>query len=373
MAKPRRKHRRHSRHYLDLGSRYRIGSPPGALEPHPEAAPTVVRRTVYDTDTVHEERFEGTIPRNKLAREPNRVLWLDVVGLGSVDAFKHIIATFSLHALAVEDVLHQRQRPKAEVYGDTLFIVVRIPHLHEGGMTFEQVSLFLGRDFVLTFQEEEADCFGTIRERLRRKQGRVRQNGADYLAYAILDSAIDQYLPLADTMGDRLDQMEREILSSADSAVVQRLLEFRGDLNQLRRNVAPARDAVAAMASLSGTLVSEETKIYLRDCQDHIVQLNEVTESYGDTVAALVSIHLSLASQRLNEVMKVLTVFAALFMPLSFIAGVYGMNFDPKASPYNMPELGWAYGYPSVLVVMLLLAAGLVLFFRRRGWLGKST
>ena len=356
MTKARRKHRRHSR-------RYRVGSPPGALEPHPEAAPTVLRRTVYDANTVHEERFENTIPKNKLAREPNRVLWLDVVGLGSAEALKHLVASFSLHALAVEDVLHQRQRPKAEVYGDTLFIVVRIPHVREGGMAFEQVSMFLGRDFVLTFQEEEGDCFDSVRERLRRKQGRVRQNGPDYLVYTLLDSAIDQYLPLADSMGDRLDEMEREVLSSSDSAVVQRLLDLRSDLNQLRRNVAPARDAVAAMASLAGTLVSDETKIYLRDCQDHIVQLNEVTESYGDTVSALVSIHLSL---------KVLTVFASLFMPLSFIASLYGMNFDPAVSPYNMPELKWGYGYPAVLLAMLLLAGGLVFFFRRRGWLGGS-
>ncbi|MFZ1865511.1 MAG: magnesium/cobalt transporter CorA [Polyangiales bacterium] len=372
MTKARRKHRRHSRHYLDLGSRYRVGSPPGALEPHPEAAPTVLRRTTYDANTVHEERFENTIPKDKLAREPNRVLWLDVVGLGSEEALKHLVESFSLHALAVEDVLHQRQRPKAEVYGDTLFIVVRIPHVREGGMAFEQVSMFLGRDFVLTFQEEEGDCFDSVRERLRRKQGRVRQNGPDYLVYTLLDSAIDQYLPLADSMGDRLDEMEREVLSSSDSAVVQRLLDLRSDLNQLRRNVAPARDAVAAMASLAGTLVSDETKIYLRDCQDHIVQLNEVTESYGDTVSALVSIHLSLASHRLNEVMKVLTVFASLFMPLSFIASLYGMNFDPAVSPYNMPELKWGYGYPAVLLAMLLLAGGLVFFFRRRGWLGGS-
>ncbi|KPK17339.1 MAG: hypothetical protein AMJ62_01400 [Myxococcales bacterium SG8_38] len=369
MKKARRKNRR-SRHYLDLGNRYRVGSPPGVLEPHPEAAPTVIRRMVYDAEGFSEERFEKSIPKNKLSREANRVLWLDVVGLGSAEALKHIVTTFNLHALAVEDVLHQRQRPKAEVYGDTLFIVVRIPHLNEGSTTFEQVSMFLGRDFVLTFQEEEGDCFDSVRERVRRRQGRVRHGGADYLAYAILDSAIDQYLPLADSMGDRIDEMEREILSKSDSSVVQRLLDLRGDLNHLRRNLTPARDAVAAMASIAGTLVSDETKIYLRDCQDHIVQLNEVTESYGDTVSALVSIHLSLASQRLNEVMKVLTVFAALFMPLSFIAGVYGMNFDPDASPYNMPELGWAYGYPLVLVVMAVLAGSLVLYFRRRGWLG---
>ena len=325
---------------------------------------------VYDAESFIEERFEKAIPKNKLHPEVGRVLWLDVVGLGSAEALAHIVTAFNLHALAVEDVLHQRQRPKSEIYGDTLFIVVRIPHLHDGATTFEQVSVFLGRDFVLTFQEEEGDCFDAVRERIRRKQGRVRNGRADYLAYALLDSAIDQYLPLADSMGDRIDEMERAILSRSDSSVVQRLLDLRGDLNHLRRNLNPARDAVAAMASIAGPLVSDDTKIYLRDCQDHIVQLNEVTESYNETVSALVSIHLSLASQRLNEVMKVLTVFAAVFMPLSFIAGVYGMNFDPDASPYNMPELGWAFGYPIVLALMAVVGGGLVYYFRRRGWLG---
>ncbi len=327
---------------------------------------------MYDATSHTEERFEKAIPKHKLSREPSRVLWLDVVGLGSLDVLRHIVTTFDLHPLAVEDVLHQRQRPKAEVYEDTLFIVVRIPHVRDGVTTFEQVSIFLGSDFVLTFQEEEADCFDTVRERIRRKQGRVRNGGADYLAYALLDAAIDQYLPLADGLGDRIDQMEKHILSRTDAGVVQRLLDLRGDLNQLRRNLSPARDAVAAMASLAGSLVSEDTKVYLRDCQDHIVQLNEVTESYGDTVSALLSIHLSVASQRLNEVMKVLTIFAALFMPLSFIAGVYGMNFDPGASPYNMPELGWRYGYLLVLGMMAVIAGSMLLFFRRRGWLGSS-
>lgn len=372
MTKARRRNRRRSRHQLDLGSRYRVGSPPGVLEIHPEAAPTIIRRTVYDATSHTEERFEKAIPKHKLSREPSRVLWLDVVGLGSLDVLRHIVTTFDLHPLAVEDVLHQRQRPKAEVYEDTLFIVVRIPHVRDGVTTFEQVSIFLGSDFVLTFQEEEADCFDTVRERIRRKQGRVRNGGADYLAYALLDAAIDQYLPLADGLGDRIDQMEKHILSRTDAGVVQRLLDLRGDLNQLRRNLSPARDAVAAMASLAGSLVSEDTKVYLRDCQDHIVQLNEVTESYGDTVSALLSIHLSVASQRLNEVMKVLTIFAALFMPLSFIAGVYGMNFDPGASPYNMPELGWRYGYLLVLGMMAVIAGSMLLFFRRRGWLGSS-
>jgi magnesium transporter len=324
----------------------------------------------YDVTHLSEERFEGTIPIEKLVREPNQVLWLDVVGLGSIDAVKSLAKTFELHALALEDALHQRQHPKTETYGDTVFMVMRLPHVREDATAFEQVSLFLGPDFVVTFQEEEADCFDSIRDRIRGARGRIRHDGADYLAYALLDAAIDQYLPLADSIGDRIDQMEREILSTPDGNAVERLLDLRGDISQLRRNVAPSRDAIAAMDSIAGTLVSDNTKLYLRDCQDHLVQLQDLVEGYHDAIFTLVSLHLSVSSQRMNEAMRVLTVFAALFMPLSFMAGVYGMNFDPDASPYNMPELGWGWGYPAVLVAMLLVAGGMFVFFRRRGWLG---
>lgn len=368
-----RKHRaRRPRHFLDVGSPHRVGAPPGTLNPHPDASRSVIRRLVYDSDHLREERFEGDFPASKLARRPNEVLWLDIVGLGSVEAMHMLSEAFGLHALALEDVLHQRQHPKTESYGDTAFIVMRIPHHREENVVFEQVSMFFGMDFVLTFQEEEADCFDSIRSRLRDDRGRIRGNGADYLAYALLDAAIDEYLPLADSLGDRLDGMEREILQSSDSGLVEKLLDLRADLTQLRRNAGPARDAVIAMSTVAGHLVSDSTKLYLRDCEDHVVQLQDLIEGYRDAVSTLVSLHLSVSSQRMNEIMRVLTVFAALFMPLSFIAGVYGMNFDPSASPYNMPELGWGWGYPAVLLVMLGLSVGMLLSFRRRGWLGAA-
>lgn len=366
-----RKHRaRRSRHFLDVGSPHRVGAPPGTLQPRPDASRSVIRRMVYGPDHFFEERFEGGPPVSKLVRRPNEIMWLDICGLGSIEAIHALSDAFGLHPLALEDVLHQRQHPKTETYGDTAFVVMRIPHPHEDHLVFEQVSMFFGTDFVLTFQEEEADCFDSIRSRLRENRGRIRREGADYLAYALLDAAIDEYLPLADSLGDRLDEMEREILHSADAGLVEKLLDLRGDLTQLRRNAGPARDAVIAMGTVAGHLVSESTKLYLRDCTDHIVQFHNLIEGYREEVSTLVSLHLSVSSQRMNETMRVLTVFAALFMPLGFVAGLYGMNFDPEASPYNMPELGWAWGYPAVLLAMLSLAVGMLVFFGRRGWLG---
>ncbi len=361
---------RRPRHFLDVGSPHRVGAPPGTLKPHPEASTSVIRRLVYGSDHFSEESFEGGLPVSKLARRSNEMLWLDVAGLGSLEAIHTLSEAFGLHPLALEDVLHQRQHPKTESYGDTAFVVMRIPHRREDQLVFEQVSMFFGTDFVLTFQEEEADCFDSIRSRLREKRGRIRSEGADYLAYALLDAAIDEYLPLADSLGDRLDEMEREILHSSNAGLVEKLLDLRADLTQLRRNAGPARDAVIAMSTVAGHLVSDSTKLYLRDCQDHIVQFHDLVEGYREAVLTLISLQLSVSSQRMNDIMRVLTVFAALFMPLSFVTGVYGMNFDRSASSLNMPELGWAWGYPAVLLLMLSLAAGMFLFFRRRGWLG---
>ncbi|MGB5810379.1 MAG: magnesium/cobalt transporter CorA [Polyangiales bacterium] len=367
----RSKKKKRSRRALQLGERFQVGAPPGSVDREVTADPTVVRRIVYDSGQMTEDRFEGTVSMDEFRRRPDQVLWVDVVGLGDGGTIRDLARTFGLHPLALEDVFHQRQRPKAESYGETLFLVMRIPHTDGDATVFEQVSVVLGQDFVLTFQEVEADCFEPLRARIREKKGRVRSEGADYLAYALVDMVVDNYFPLADSIGARIDDIEQDILTSTDAGLVERLLRLKVDLSQLWRNITPSRDAVAAMGNIGGELVSENTRLYLRDCQDHIQQVHELVESYRENVSALVSIHLGASSQRLNEVMKVLTVFAAVFMPLSFIAGVYGMNFDPDISPFNMPELRWRYGYLEVLGVMGLVGAGLLLFFRRRRWIGR--
>lgn len=368
----RSKKRKRSHHRQELGARFQVGAPPGQLNRDATAQPTVIRRIAYSATELTEDRFDGTVSMQRLRPEPDEVLWVDVVGLGDSRTVEDLSRAFGLHALALADVFHQRQRPKAESYGETLFLVMRIPHTDGDVTTFEQVSLVLGRDFVLTFQSEEADCFEHVRVRIRENRGRVRNESADYLAYALLDAVVDHYFPPADSLGTRIDEIEQEILTSTDAGLVERLLRLKVDLDQLWRNLTPSRDAVAAMGSIGGVLVSENTRLYLRDCQDHIVQLHELVESYRENVSSLMSIHLGASSQRLNEAMKVLTVFAAVFMPLSFIAGVYGMNFDPDISPLNMPELRWHYGYLAALGTMGIISAGLLFFFRHRGWIGRS-
>lgn len=350
---------------------HHVGEPPGFLEAGPGARPAVVRQIRYGNDFVEETEIE---PPDVSPPQPGSsgVTWLDVVGLDDVQAVGRLGEAFGLHPLMLEDIVHPRQRPKSEAYGRNVFVVMRIPHFHNGDVDYEQISLVLGDGFVLTFQQTTEDCFDVVRDRIRHHRGRVRGAGADYLAYALVDAVIDEYFPLIDEIADRIDGIERAILDMEKTDVVERLLATKHVLGRMRRNLSPARDAVTALTSIAKPLVSDETALYLRDCHDHVLQILELAESYRETIGALIDVHLNMSSQRMNEVMKVLTIIATIFMPISFIAGLYGMNFDPGASPYNMPELSSKWGYPAVLLTMLTLAAAMVFFFWRRGWLGRG-
>ncbi len=350
---------------------HHVGEPPGFLEADPAARPAVVRRITYGPNTVEESEVDVLDVRPP---EPGSsgVTWLDVVGLEDMRAIGKLGEVFELHPLMLEDIVHPRQRPKSEAYGKTVFVVMRIPHFHNGDIDYEQISLVLGDGFVLTFQQTAEDCFDVVRERIRHQRGRVRGAGADYLAYALVDAVIDEYFPLIDEIADRIDSIERAILDMDKTDVVERLLTTKHVLARMRRNLTPARDAVTALTSIARPFVSDETELYLRDCHDHVLQILELAESYRETIGALIDVHLNMSSQRMNEVMKVLTIIATIFMPISFIAGLYGMNFDPGASPYNMPELSSKWGYPAVLLTMLTLGLGMVFLFWRRGWLGRG-
>jgi magnesium transporter len=230
----------------------------------------------------------------------------------------------------------------------------------------------LGENFVLTFQEGGGDCFDPVRKRLRRKRGRIRDVGADYLAYALLDAVIDGFYPVLEDCGERLGVLEDEIIGAPSGAAVTDVHDLKHDLLTLRRAIWPQREMINTLLRDESELVSAATRIYLRDCYDHAVQLMDIVETYREIASALVDVYLSSVSARLNEIMKVLTIIATIFIPLSFIASVYGMNFDRNASPLNMPELGWRYGYVFSLALMLAIALGLLYYFRRRGWLGGT-
>jgi magnesium transporter len=343
---------------------------PGTVVTDPEAPHPDIRLFAYGPDQLVER--QGLSPhdiRECLDQWP--VLWVDVEGLGHADTIQALGDIFGLHRLALEDVVNVHQRPKIEEYGEYHYIVARMATLSEQLET-EQLSLFLGKNFVLTFQEgRPGDCLEPVRERIRQKRGRIRDAGIDYLVYAILDAVVDCYFPLLEEYGERLEAIEDEIVEHPSHASVPRVHGIRRDLLTLRRAVWPQRETFSTLLREETPLVSSETRLYLRDCYDHTSQLIDLIETYRELGADLTDIYLSSIGNRTNEIMRVLTVIATIFIPLTFIAGVYGMNFNPGASPWNMPELNWFWGYPLALVLMSAVAIGQLIFFRTRGWLGS--
>jgi magnesium transporter len=286
-----------------------------------------------------------------------------VDGLGDADTVRKIGETFGLHPLALEDVINVHQRPKVEPYEKYLFIVMQMLLAGEK-LDTEQLSLFLGGNFVLTFQEQPGgDCFAPIRDRIRKNHGTMRAAGPDYLAYSLLDAVVDYYFPVLERSGERLETVEQEVVTQPGRETVARIHEIKRDLLLLRRAVWPMREALNSLLREDTPFITRETRTYLRDCYDHSVRIIDILETDRETAFGLLETYLSSVSNRMNEVIKVLTIIATIFMPLTFIAGVYGMNFT------HLPELNWPWGYPLVLGLMAVIAAGMLLYFRRRRWL----
>ncbi len=286
--------------------------------------------------------------------------------MGDAETFKEIGDQFGLHPLALEDAVNLRQRAKTEDYDDHAYIVLQMPP-EKDEAPFEQVSVFLGADFVITVQEKPGDCLEAVRHRISNAHGRIRRSGADHLAYTVIDAVIDRYFPLIEQINTRLETLEEQVIRSPDDETVTEIHAIRHELQALRRVLSATREAIGLLARGEYVSVSEETRVFLRDCQDHTAQLLDAIEACRELSANLMDLHLSGVSNRMNEVMKVLTLIATIFIPLSFIAGVYGMNFDRSSSPWNMPELGWSLGYPFALGLMLATAVSFLIFFRRTG------
>jgi magnesium transporter len=342
--------------------------PPGSLIADPTAPQPVITVIAYDEQHVYEVTVNNLDDLPPLLARW-KVVWVNVDGLGDANVIQRLGEIFDLHPLALEDVLDVSQRPKVEQYGDQLFIVMR-ELLNKDGLHSEQFSLFVGSKYVLTFQESAGDALDPVRLRIRHTRGRVRTHGASYLAYALLDAVIDGYFPVLESYGDRLDELEDRILAQPEQTQVPLVHDIKRDLLAIRRAVWPARDLLHSLAQ-SDVITDEDTRLHLRDAYDHAVRLMDLLESYREIAAALMEVYLSSINNRMNEVIKMLTIISTIFMPLTFIAGVYGMNFD-RSSPYNMPELGWRYGYPLTLTIMAVTAVVLLVYFRRRGWIGRS-
>jgi magnesium transporter len=291
--------------------------------------------------------------------------WVDVNGIHDVALVGRIGEIFGLHPLLLEDVVNTHQRPKFETHGEHLFLVLKML-LHDVGsadIEMEQVSLVMGRGLVITFQERERDCFDPVRRRLTSPSTQVRQHGADFLAYALVDTIVDNYFAVLEWMGDRIEDLEDRLIESPDQPTLQAVYQVKRSLAELRRVVWPLRDALGIMGRGDTPLIQPSTLPYLRDVQDHALRVIDTIETFRDMTATLVEMYMSGASHRLNEVMRVLTVLATIFIPLTFLVGVYGMNFD------HMPELHWWWAYPVLWVLMVGSAAGMLAFFRRKGWI----
>ena len=359
MAKPR------------IRRRTKPGEKPGTVTIAPDAKPTTVRVMAYDKDRVVEEAIDDPARLGEyLDKWP--VLWVDVVGLGSEDKLRTIANLFHIHPLALEDVVHVYQRAKVESYDENVFVVLRIPDSSKEELC-EQFSLFLGVNYVVTFQERPGDSFDLVRNGLRHEKSTTRQAvRPDYLAYRLIDAAIDAYYPMLESIGDRLDTLDDSENFRNMHKAFAKLHEVRRDLLMLRRSIWPLRDALSELRSEMTPFIADTTRIYLRDCYDHAVQLIDLLESYRDIAGDVRDYYLSTISNRMNQVMKTLTVISTIFLPLSFIASIYGMNFNPAASTWNMPELNWKYGYPFALALMAIVAAAMLLNFKWRGWLDSD-
>lgn len=297
-------------------------------------------------------------------------LWLNVAGLGSADTLRAVGKRFDLHPLVLADIANTEQRPKAEEYEGYLFIVMRVPVLETTiGLATRQVAICVGNDFILTFQEEDEAALQPVRERLLQQKGKLYQRGPDYLAYALLDAVIDTYFPVLEDYVERIEELEAEVIALSEHAGIKTIHAIKRELLTLRRVIWPQRDMVSHLLRSESVFIAEGTHLYLRDCYDHSAQLLDIVETCRETSTSLVDILLASQSNKMNEVMKVLTIIATIFIPLSWIAGVYGMNFDTQ-SPWNMPELAWRYGYAMAMASMFAIAGGLLWWFWRKGWLG---
>jgi len=295
-----------------------------------------------------------------------RVTWINVNGLGDAAFLAQLGEVFGLHWLALKAVAQTDQRAKFEEYGELLFVVARMVAWN-GRLETEQLSIFLGRDFVLTIQERPGDCLERVREQIREGLGRIRQAGPGYLVYALLNATIGNYFPVLEAIDERLDGLEEEVIVRPGAEVARQLHLVKAALLQLRRAAWPHREVVSRLARDEIPLLTDEVRLYLRDCYEETVQLIDLLENYREIASGLMDVYLSNVSNKTNEIMKLLTIFTAVFAPLAFITGLYGMNFN-TAFGLNMPELNWPWGYPFALCLMAASVVGMLHYFRRRGW-----
>jgi magnesium transporter len=353
------------------------GTPPATLNPLPGPVQKPELRVIEFSPTEFHERKVDRVEDLPGRLDDGKVRWIEMNGLGDVDALKMLGEKYALHPLALEDVLNIGQRPKAEVYDEQIFIVAQMLYTSNDRCELlgEQVSFFVWNNLLISIQEDAIhDVFEPVRQRMRAGGGFIRKMHGDYLAYALLDAIMDHYFPVLEHLGDTIEELEDEILTAPTRSMVGHLHNLRRTLMQVRRFVWPSRDLVSSLLHSECATIRPETKVFLRDLYDHSVQIMDLVESYRDLSTSMFEMYLSSVGLRTNEIMRVLTVISSIFIPLTFVVGVYGMNFesqtaDGQPAPTNMPELHWKYGYLGILALMALIAGVQLYFFRRKKWL----
>jgi magnesium transporter len=342
------------------------GLPPGTLVHIGEKKAETSKITIMDYDETHSQEKEiKKIEECFIFKDKPTVTWMNVDGLHQVEILEKLGECYGLHPLVLEDILNTDQRPKMEDYGEYIYIVLKALDYNDKSNEIgtEQISLILGSNFVFSFQEREGDTFDPIRERIRNGKGRIRSMGADYLAYALVDSIVDNYFIILEKLGEKIEFLEDKLVSHPTPETLQTIHHLKREMIFLRKAVWPLREVINGLERGESSLMKESTRVYLRDVYDHTIQTIDTIETYRDMVSGMLDIYLSSVSNRLNSVMKVLTIIATIFMPLTFLAGVYGMNFK------YMPELGWRLGYPFIWLIMIGIGVLMLIFFRKKKWL----
>jgi magnesium transporter len=366
------------KHHMKKRSK-KAGLPPGSLvligDQRPE--PVKIIGLDYDESACREKR-DLSVEACVALKDTPQVTWIHVEGL-DVDVVKRLGEAFGLHPLTQEDLLNTDQRPKFEDFGDYVFIVLKmfLPPERAGAQTgrqcgeaiSEQVSLVMGPNWIISFVENERPAFDSVRDRLKAGTGRTRKMGVDYLAYSLLDTVVDNYFVTLEATGEDVETLEEELVLTPVPEVLRKVYKLKHDLIFLRKSVWPLREVISALSRSESPLIQDATRVYFRDIYDHTIQVIDIIETFRDMTSGMLDMYLSSLSNRMNEVMKVLTITSTLFIPLTFLAGLYGMNFNTDASMWNMPELNSPYGYPSILLLMVVIALGMLYFFKRKKWI----
>ena len=344
----------------------KVGLPPGTLVHIGEKRTEKVRIAIIDYDEAQfQEKEAKTTEECFPFKDKPTVTWINVDVIHQLDIIEKIGRHFNLHPLLLEDIVNTGQRPKMEDFEDHIFAVLKMLYYDEkdNEIKAEQVSIILGSNFIISFQEREGDVFNPIRERIRNGKGRIRKMGTDYLAYCLMDAIVDNYFIILEKVGEKIESIEEKLITNPTPETLREIHKLKKEMVFLRKSVWPLREVISGLERGESALIKESTGIYLRDVYDHTIQVIDTIETFRDILSGMLDVYLSSVSNRMNEVMKVLTIIATIFIPLTFIAGIYGMNFR------YMPEVGWRWGYFAVLCVMLIIGSGMVIYFRKKKWL----